>query len=355
MTSTPPDYMSREPAALAHTFEYWGRVEAPSVGSPLYEKLGQAVARDDELLRLAAETRPNQPAPNMLFAAVQYLLLAGAQHELREHYPILEESAEPPSRAFPKFRDFCLANHEAIVPLLQTRLTQTCVLRRCVCLLPGFARVISERPGRLATLEVGPSAGLNLLWDRYRYDYGEGLLWGDPNSELLLDTDRRGSVPLPRLPDSVEVVWRVGIDLNPVDVSDDDQVLWLRALIFPEHIERHAQLDAAIRIARAEPPRLVEGDASERLPELLEEVPDDATLVVFATHALYQLPHERLVRLLKSLQSEGERRVLFFLSMEGTARQRSELFLTRYAGGAREATKLADCNPHGQWLEWLAE
>jgi hypothetical protein len=346
--------MSREPAGLAAAFEHWAEIDAPSVGSPLYSELGFGVAREPELLGLAAETRTYQPAPNMLFAAVQYLLLGGAQHELREHYPALAEGLEPRGPAFPKFRDFCARHRDAIVPLLRTRRTQTCVLQRCVCLLPAFARVVSQAPGPLALLEIGPSAGLNLLWDRYRYDYGGGLRWGDPKSEVLLETERRGEVPLPDFPGSMPVAWRAGVDVHPVDVGDDDQVRWLRALIFPEHVERHERLAAAIRAARVDPPRLVEGDAAECLPELLGEAPGESTLVVFATHALYQFPREGLVRGLKALQSHGERRPLFFVSMEQTGEQHSELFLTHYADGARATTKLADCNPHGHWLEWLA-
>jgi hypothetical protein len=346
--------MSREPAKLAEAFEHWGKFDAPSVGSPLYAELGFGVARDPELLRLAAETRPNQPAPNMLFAAVQYLLLGGEQDELREHYPILCGDAGPQGRMFPRFRAFCMAHRDSIVPLLKTRRTQTCVLRRCVCLLPAFARVISEAPAPLAMLEIGPSAGLNLLWDRYRYDYSGELHWGDASSEVLLDTQLRGNAPFPELPARMEGAWRMGVDLHPVDVGDDDQVRWLRALIFPEHVERHAQLNAAIRIARARPPRIVEGDAVDRVPALLDQAPRGSTLVVFATHALYQFPRDAIVRLLQSLQRHGEKRPLFFVSMEFTAQRHSELFLTRYAGGARETVKLADCNPHGHWLAWQA-
>ena len=323
------DYTSRDPEDLVEIFNFWGRVDAPSVGGKLYAELGFEIARDPELLGLAAESQVNQPPPNMLFAAVQYLLLGGEQHELREHYPILGPGASPRGRMFPKFRDFCLEHRDAIVPLLKTRRTQTCVLQRCVCLLPAFARVASEAPGPLAMLEIGPSAGFNLLWDHYRYDYGGGLRWGDPRSEVLLDTRRRGDIPLPDLPDPMEVAWRTGVDLHPVDVGDDDQVRWLRALIFPEHVERHAQLNAAIRIARARPPRVVEGNAAERLPALLDEAPRDSTLVVFATHALNQLPPDRLVLVLKSLQRHGERHPLFFVSMEFTSVRHSELFLTR--------------------------
>jgi hypothetical protein len=213
--------------------------------------------------------------------------------------------------------------------------------------------VISEAPGELATLEIGPSAGFNLLWDRYRYDYGGGLHWGDPGSEIRLETERRGNVALPELPKAIPVVSRKGIDLNPVDVANDEEVRWLRALIFPEHVERHAQLEAGIRTIRSHPPRLVRGDAVEGVPELLAEAPRDATLVVFATHTLAQLPRDGLVKLLKSLQRHGADRPVFFVSMEGTGVGHSELFLTRYAGGARETSKLANCNPHGHWLEWL--
>jgi len=335
-------------------FNFWGRVDAPSVGGKLYAELSFEIARDSELLSLAAESQGNQPPPNMLFAAVQYLLLGGAEHELGEHYPMLAGGAEPKTPAFPKFRDFCLTHRDAIRRLVQTRWTQTCVLRRCVCLLPSFARISSDTGQPLALLEVGPSAGLNLLWDRYRYHYRGGPEWGDPGSELLLDTERRGRTPLPELPDSIDVAWRMGVDLHPVDITDDDQVRWLRALIFPEHVERHAQLDAAIRIGRAHRPRLVEGDAIERLPELLEQAPRDAALVVFATVTLYQFPRDGVRRFFRLLVRHGEQRPLFFLSMETTAVGRAELLLTHTAGGDRDTLKLGDCHPHGHWIEWTA-
>jgi hypothetical protein len=347
------DYTSREPEDLAEMFNFWGRVDAPSVEGKLYSELAFEIARDPELLALAAERQGNQPPPNMLFAAVQYLLLGGVEHELREHYPILAGGAKPKTPAFPKFRDFCLTHRDEILHLVRTRWTQTCVLRRCVCLLPSFAHVFSHSGRALALMEVGPSAGLNLLWDRYRYDYRGGPSWGDPDSALLLDTEKRGRTPLPELPDSIEVAWRMGVDLHPVDITDDDQVRWLRALIFPEHVERHAQMAAAIRIGRAHPPHLVEGDAVERLPELLEQAPRDAALVVFATVTLYQFPRDAVRSFFKLLVSHGEQRPLFFLSMESTGVGGAELLLTHYVGGARDTLKLGECHPHGQWIEWI--
>ena len=144
----------------------------------------------------------------------------------------------------------------------------------------------------------------------------------------------------------------MGVDLHPVDITDDDQVRWLRALIFPEHVERHAQMAATIRIARDHPPQLVEGDAVERLPKLLEQAPRDAELVVLATMTLYQFPRDAVRRFFKLLVAYGEQRPLFFLSMESTAVGRAELLLTHYVGGERDTLKLGDCHPHGQWIEW---
>ena len=169
-------------------------------------------------------------------------------------------------------------------------------------------------------------------------------LLGIPALEAIYTSAKEGT--------GAETVLRAVVDrIPPPEGSREDP---LRALIFPEHLERHAQLRAAIRVARHRPPRLVQGDAADCLPDLLEEAPREATLVTFATHTLVQFPREALVSVLKSLQRHGEQRPLFFVSMEGTAVRHSELFLTRYSGGARETIKLADCNPHGQWLEWLA-
>ena len=61
----------------------------------------------------------------------------------------------------------------------------------------------------------------------------------------------------------------MGIDLRPVHLGDEDSIRWLRALIWPEHIERQERLGVAIEVAKKDPPRVIEGDASERLAEVL--------------------------------------------------------------------------------------
>jgi hypothetical protein len=353
----------RSPQDLAQSFHLFGRVEAPHAESPIYAELSYGVSQDAELLALAAETRVGQPPPNMLFAAVHFLLLAGTDHPLAAHYPAISGAERPLEPAFPRFRDLCLSQREAIVELLQSRRTQTNVIQRCVCLLPAFGLIANETQRPLAMIEIGPSAGLNLNWDRYHYRYpasgtAAAVEWGDPESGVSLTTVRRGDVALPPLA-SIEVAWRRGVDLNPIDVRDADAMRWLRALIWPEHVERQERMSAAVAIARQHPPPLIAGEAVELVPgllgEALDETQGDASIVVFATHALYQLPLGERIRLLKSVEGfarESGTRV-DFISMEASGADFSELMLSTYGPDGRRTRKLADANGHGRWLEWL--
>jgi hypothetical protein len=328
-------------------------MEGRTVKSPLYEQLSYGVAEDPDILNLAAPGQPGQAPPNLLFGSVHYLLLTGVNHPLKEYYPDLSPSARSAGAAYDAFRDFCLGHRKELAQLISTRLVQTNVVGRSVCLLPAFAAVVAQGGDRpLAQIEVGPSAGLNLLWGHYRYDYGSGVTWGDAASPVHLSTDLRGEV-LPVLPATLRAAWSVGVDLNPVEIEDEDAVTWLRALVWPENVDQQDQLLAAIRIAKEHPPRLLKGDGSELLPELLESAPPQAALCVFATHALHQFSQDALRTLLKAMQSYSASRPVYFISMEGTGDQCSELKLTVYESGTRRIVDLANCHPHGRWLEWL--
>ena len=231
--------------------------------SPAYERLAHAVAGDSGVLALLDTVPEPKRQPNLLFAVVR--LLGG---------PV-----GPPAA----FSDFVLQRWPSIKPELLARATQTNEIGRCALLLP----VLAALPQPLALLEVGASAGLNLFPDRYAYRYGEHRVGaGGP----LLDCTVTGLTPPTTLP---EVVWRAGLDRNPLDVRDPGDLAWLDALIWPEHDDRRARLHAAAAIAAAEPPRLVHGDALDDLAEVAAAAPADATLVVFHTSVIYQLPQNR--------------------------------------------------------------
>lgn len=335
-------------------FHRFARVEAPDLASPMYAELAYCVSLDEELLALAAHKQRGQPAPNMLFAAVQYLLLNGVEHSLTMHYPGVSGKERPLKPAFPEFRAFCMEHREQIARLIASRSTQTQVVRRCTCLLPVFSLIYRESTAPLALIDIGASGGLNLNFDRYAYHYrrdgNETIHWGQSQASVTLDAELRGPGKLPLLEKSIPIASRDGIDLNPIDLSNSDQLLWQRALIWPEHRERHGQLIEAGAELDESPVRLHRGDATELLPDLLKEIPKGITPVVYSTIALYQFPRESRRSLLEGLAAYNRERPVWQVGLEGV--QPPGLTLTRYRNGSGESELLARASPHGWWIEW---
>jgi hypothetical protein len=322
--------------------------------SELYALLSLAILDDEELLAIAAGVRPGQPPAHMLFAAVQFLLLNGLEHPLAAYYPTLGGLRAPDGDAPRAFRDLCLGQRRAVAELVATRLTQTNETRRCAYLYPAFAAAAAAGEGRpLALIELGPSAGLNMSWDRYGYDYGEGLRRGAEGSPVLISTELRGPAqpPLPAQPPAV--AWRVGVDLNPIDLEDEMAVRWLEALIWPEHTERVARLRAAVGVAREARPPIVAGDALALLPELIAAAPAEATLCLYHTHVTYQFSPEMHARLDAILRAAARERPVMRLSCEG-GNGPPQLLLERRSGERHEERLLAIVSGHGTWVAWRA-
>jgi hypothetical protein len=348
-------YQDAPHEAIAQRFLYFAR-HTHEQGSPLYARLSTAVAADPDLLALAADARKGQPVPNMLFAATHFLLLTGVRHPLAAFYPDLAGAASPAEEdPYPVFRAFCLEQREAIIQLLATRLVQTNEVARCACLFPVFGLIAvreAERP--LATVEIGASAGLNLLWDRYGYDYGTGRRYGASASPVQIVCPMRGEIPPPLPAVPPRVAWRVGLDLNPIDVRDEQATLWLCALVWPEHTERLARLKRAIALARQDPPRLLSGDALTLLPQVLPAAPPDATLCVWHSFTINQFTREGRAQLATLLTEYAihARRPLYRISLEHHNGDNPLLALTTYEPGGVSEHVLAECEGHGAWLAW---
>ncbi len=293
--------------------------------SPTYERLSFAISGDDELLALLHTLPPPKRQPNLLFGVVR--LLGG---------PIEEPAA---------FHDYTVANWRVIAAEMRTRATQTNEAGRCAVLLP----VLAALPQPLALLEVGASAGLCLYPDRYAYRYGDHTVG---SGEPILECAATGFEPPSGVP---EVVWRAGLDLNPLDVTNPADVAWLEALIWPEHAHRRARLRAAAAVVAAEPPLLVRGDLVDDLPALAAQAPAGATLVVFHTSVMYQVPAPRrtafreVVRRLPGywIANEG----LDILPYDALPTPPGEE-LTNVL--ALDGTPLAWTRSHGQAMIWFA-
>jgi hypothetical protein len=344
--ATPSD---EQLAELSLSFQRFADFEARGY-SPLYDRLARAVAADPGLLALAAVALPGQPAPNLLFGATHHLLLNGVEHPLAAFYPSVTRTARSPEEdPAPLLRDFCLEHRDAIAVLIRTRRVQTNEVGRSACLMPAFAHVAGLSNGPLALVEIGASAGLNLLCDRFHYDYGDIGTAGDPGSPVRLHCQVMGGnhPPVQGLP---AVSFRIGVDLNPIDVFDDEATAWLRALVWPEHIERAAALQAAIDVARQEPPRVVQGDGVELLPAVLDQVPAGLTICVYHSFVFNQLPREARHRFYETLRDYAWKRPIFDISFESLPDRfmTGEIEMARSIRGEWRRAVLAVCHTHGR-------
>lgn len=293
--------------------------------SPSYERLSLAVSEDHEVLDLLRRLPLAKRQPNLLFGVVR--LLGG---------PVEDTAA---------FHEYVVANWPAIEAEMRARATQTNEAGRCAVLMP----VLALLPQPLALLEVGASAGLCLYPDRYAYRYGDHVIG---SGEPVLECAVTGVAPPARVPD---VVWRAGLDLNPLDVTDAADVAWLEALIWPENTHRRERLRAAVAVAAAEPPLLVRGDLVDDLPALAAQAPAGATLVVFHTSVMYQVPTPR---------REAFADVVRGLPGHWIANEAPHVMpydaLPEQPGGAwhnvlaLDGTPLAWTRPHGQAIIWFA-
>ncbi len=331
---------------LAGRFRHFALVECRD-SSPLYAVLALTVSSDDELLELAGYCRPGQPPANLLFAAVQDILLRGEDHPLREFYPAFTERIRSCEEAGDVFRDFCRQHHEEIKSLITVRLVQTNEVRRCVPVQAAFAYVagaLGKRP--LALIELGPSAGFNLCWDQYNY----GVLAWESNSDVYLDTEWRGSRRPPRWGERPVVNHRVGVDLNVIDLDDENERRWLHALIWPEHEERRNRLAKVIEITRHAKMELREGDAILHLREMSQQAPQDSLLCIYHTWVANQMTREQRERLLDLVDEIGKQRDLCHIHIN----IEPHLHLTYYRDGVRYDVPLARVDGHARWVEWLA-
>ncbi|HEY9240468.1 MAG TPA: DUF2332 domain-containing protein, partial [Streptosporangiaceae bacterium] len=239
--------------------------------------------------------------------------------------------------------------------------------RRCTMLYPAIAEA-ARRAGADAVglIDVGCSAGLNLNVDRVGITYSNGQSLGDPASPVQLSASVVGDRPIPAraMPG---VAARVGVDLDPVDVTDADDARWLRACLWPDQLERIAKLNAELALAATAPPVLLRGDAVEVLPSAFAQVPADALPVVTTTWTLSHFPLESRLRFLYRLDEAAAGRAVAWVSVEGVgaapaiptlgdrrASGHSIIGLAVFGQPAMRAEAIGRCWSQGRFLAWLA-
>jgi hypothetical protein len=243
-------------------------------GSACFREWALGVAGDPDVLAWLQTLPERKRQANLVFAAARW-------------------HGVPAPGPYAALRDALLGDEGPIRATILERATQTNEVGRLATLYPAFAS-LGTRP--LALLEVGASAGLCLYPDRYSYRWTlpDGTSRETVGDGWTLECATTGDPPSSELS---PVVWRAGVDLSPVDVTDDEAVRWLETMVWPEQDERRERLRRAVEIARADPPYLVRGDLLDALPALVDEAPPDATLVVFHSAVIAYLAHADRVRL----------------------------------------------------------
>jgi len=296
-------------------------------------------AADRDILELVPVS-PTWDVPHRLIAAVDWLVDAGEAADYRD-------APDP----WPAFRAAALAHADRVAEFVRSQPVQTNEVQRCFALLPIFLTIARDHGRPLDLLELGASAGLNLLWDRYRYRYRNGG-WGEPGP-LDLSGEERGPVPADLLRQGVSIARRRGVDLQPLDVGDPADVRTLRVFTASHRLPR---LMRAIELARAAPPEVVRGDYLDVLPGLLAGRDATALAVVYQTLSSVYLSDAGRARLWQIIEEAGRAGPLAYVwtptpEEHGQRRGDYPIELATWPGPERRV--IARMDNHGEWLDWI--
>jgi hypothetical protein len=279
-----------------------------------------------------------------LMGAVHRLVLEGRAPDLAKQYedpdPDLALTWDTFSRA--------LAENLTDLRELVERPVQTNEVGRCAALLPGFLAIAGSSGMPLRLLELGASAGLNLRWDRYRYE-AEGFAWGSMSSPLTIDLELIGEPPTPV---AATVAERAGCDPAPVDPASEDGRLTLLSYIWPDQPQRRTRVEAAVALATDAPAQIERAAAPGWLTRQLAEQRHDLATVVFHSIVMQYLSSEERRTVAATIGAAANRASppapLAWLRME-PAGKRTEVRLTTWPGG--EERLLAQAGYHGAPVE----
>jgi hypothetical protein len=275
-----------------------------------------------------------------LMGAVHRLVLRGDAPELASHYP---SAGGRPGDAWPAFAAVLRDHREELRRLVENPV-QTNEPGRCVALLGGFLEVARTTRLPLRLLEVGASAGLNLRFDRYRYELG-GETWGPPDSPARIRS-RLSGTERPPLDTPLQVASRAGCDARPVDPRSEDGRLTLTSYVWPDQVERLERLRAALAVAARVDAAVERAGAADWIEARLAEPASGVAIVAFHSIVMQYLPAEERDRFEEAVRTASP--PVAWLRME-PAGEMAEVRLT-LRGVDR---LLARAGYHGTPIEWL--
>lgn len=208
-------------------------------------------------------------------------------------------------------------------------------------------------PPRFECLEIGSSAGINLMLDRYRYDLG-GVQVGPKPGAIHFEPEWQGDAPPAG---EIAIVSTRGCDVAPVDLTDPAQALRLKAYVWPEHSERFARIEAAIAEAGKQAPDLVAMNAAEFVEaELAKPQAEGITRVLMHSIVWQYVPEDQQARVTAAMEAAGARataeRPLAWVSLEANRVMHIHEMTVRFWPGGGEPALVTRAHPHGAWIAW---
>jgi hypothetical protein len=325
------------------------------LGSPFTARLLR-ILRDDIAAAGAsaglARGWPGDPVADALAlrvaAALHALALTEAAPALAACYP---PGDVPIERLRPVVLD-AVREHQSAIRAFLVSPPQTNEVGRSGVLVGGFLQIAGDTGLPLRLLEIGASAGLNAIWDRYHYRIGAAD-WGDPHSAVRIAPSWEG--PSPPIDAPIRVIERHACDIAPVDLEDPAQRLRLRAYVWADQLERLSRLENAIDLARAHGPKVERADAADWVSTRLRQPAEGSATVLYHSIMWQYMPSETQASIRASLEDAGGRATsaapLAWLRFEPLdSVSRPELRMTLWPG-AREV-RLAVAHPHGSSVSW---
>lgn len=323
------------------------------MGAPLYGVLMRAMADDWDshgvVREICAGWEDSAPADVVqlrFLGSMHRLVLTGQADSLVPYYRNLGGS-RPPEDAWKYAADVVSEYRETIRADLAVA-PQTNEIGRCSALvLALYHAAAAAGSSRLRLLEVGASAGLNLLVDSYRVVFGDDAAWGPPDAPVRITPEVDGRVEATL----VNIVDRRGCDPDPIDPTTSDGRLRLRSFVWPDHVDRFRRLDGALEAAHKHPAPVDRAGASSWLREqLAEQAGDDVVTVVWHSVVWQYLKPDERSEVEAVLAAGSRRHRLVHVAMEPADPRYAvpiRLTATTYDAGDPRTVLLADVHPHG--------
>lgn len=337
-----------------------------TMGTPLYAEFSRHAAENPEMLDLAWHGMEGA-RPTHLFSAVHYLLLSDPSEPLARYFATLTNEPLPPEGAYADLAIFCQQHRDALLKLLHTRSVQTTYAERCRAILAPMGEVARQAGEPLNLVEIGCSAGVLLVCDKFAYRMNDRGIVGHADAPLLLEGEMKGGPEL-FIP---KIGKRIGIDLYTVDAASEEQRRWLLALCFPELRDEQARLAKALDVIAATEIAFYEGDALKHLSRAMAHTSDP--LCIMHSACLFYWSSEARLQLENILLDASKTRDFWRISIEpsdtfdewqkgrpatgvhtSASRKTGEIIISHYCRGEIDRRPVAQVSADYGTIDWCA-